>query len=230
MSLACLGVSICPLDSVPLHLSCTCVYVSVNGYVTLGDWKKGSDLLELGVLHMGAGGQTWVFHKNSKYSLFSFLISRSSPRPHPPPGLTPLGWGSCLTEPGEHPARENEQVRTGIRAKLLAQWVWATHPLQNTVNNCLRTKVMITGCELMLWNCRVRGGTFPKKTSPMDQKQRIGQPCANFTSWQELLVSDRQGKSQPLTNQARLSRIYLPSQLYPIFGPRWTGQKVHCKL
>lgn len=79
-----------------------------------------------------------------------------------------------LTEPGGHPARENEQVRTGIRAKLLTQWAWATHPLQNTVNNCLRTKVVITGCELMLWNCRVRGGTLPKKTSPVDQKQGIG--------------------------------------------------------
>lgn len=106
----------------------------------------------------------------------------------------------CMTEPGGQPAKENKQVRAGIRAELLAQWAWATHPLQNTVNNCLRTKVMITGCELTLWNCRVRGGTFPKKTSPMDQKSTGGlrQPRANFASWQELLVSDGQGERQPL--------------------------------
>lgn len=130
--------------------------------------------------------------------LFYFLVSRTSPRPHPPPCLRLMQL--CMTEPGGPPARENKQVRTGIRAELLAQCAWATHPLQNTVNNCLRTKVMITGCELTLWNCRVRGGTFPKKTSPMDPKSTGGlrQPRANFTSWQELLVSDGQGERQPL--------------------------------
>lgn len=83
-------------------------------------------------------------------------------------------------------AKRHRTVRKGVgggkRGRARHQWAWATNPKWKRMNNCFRTNVMITGCDLTLCNGRVREvGKSPKINFPAVNKGedlRSEEPCA----------------------------------------------------
>lgn len=60
---------------------------------------------------------------------------------------------------------------------------------------------MITGCELTLWNCRVRGGTFPQENLSCGSKEKTSHPGRSYRCLMHR-ESDGHWSSQALQNLA----------------------------
>ena len=105
-------------------------------------------------------------------------LSHVSSLPHPPPLLHDA---IASNKSWKAPNPENG-VGGGIRRRARDQWAWATNPKWKRMNNCFRTNVTITGCDLTLCYGRVREvGKSLKINFPAVNKGRIrGQrgPCA----------------------------------------------------